>query len=86
MTTPEMPDFDQAWRQEHDVGPMRLLSRIAKLEGEIDADRRLIWLLVRRLGGKVTVTDAEVAAAPGWPDLTVTFDRLHDARTVEARL
>lgn len=35
-----------------------------------DEERRVIWLLVRKLGGVVFITEAELAVCPDLPGLT----------------
>lgn len=52
-----------------DEGPsisqqIRKLARAEDLEREVDALRRLIWVLVRAEGGEVVVDPAEIAKAP----------------------
>ena len=56
-----------------DDAPSQLLQAV-KLQGEVDSARRLIWLLVHRLGGQVTLTEEEVASTPLHPPLVVIED------------
>lgn len=58
-----------------DSGPsLSPLLRAVKLQGEVDSARRIIWLLVQRLGGAVTLTGEELDNLPPHPALTF-FDR-----------
>jgi hypothetical protein len=57
-----------------DNGPMFEAMRVVKLHAELEASKRIIWLLVHRLGGQVSLTDEEVASAPQHPPLCLIED------------
>lgn len=84
---PERSDEDQEARRllADDDGPHSVLRRIAMLEGESDSQRQVIWLLVKRLGGTVTLTDEELLNLPAHSNLKLMrdFDGIHIAAAEE---
>lgn len=75
MTAPQRPlrtglHFDLDQLDQEDPQAMT----IARLHGDLDASKRIIWLLVHRLGGQVTLTDEEVSSVPQHPPLQLIED------------
>jgi hypothetical protein len=46
-----------------------LRRQIARLQRQLEEQERVVWILVRRLGGEISVTDAELTGIPAHASL-----------------